>query len=59
MKPTLGPDEKYLNNRTKDYSVDDSQRNNFYLVANRLLPFIHKDDLYSDTAGIGRNFKER
>ena len=48
----LGPDEKYLNNRTKDYSVDDSQRNNFYLVANRLLPFIHKDDLYSDTAGI-------
>ena len=48
----LGPDEKYLKNRTKDYSVDDSQRNNFYVAANRLLLFIHEDDLCSDTAGI-------
>lgn len=48
----LGPDEKYLKNRTKNYSVDDSQRNNFSLAANRLLPFIDKDDFSSDTAGI-------
>ena len=48
----LGPDEKYLNNRNKDYSVDSSQKNNFYSAANRLLPFINKDDLYEDIAGI-------
>lgn len=48
----LGPDEKYLRNRIQDYSVDDSEMNNFFLAVNRLLPFIHKDDLYSDTSGI-------
>jgi len=48
----LGPDGRYLKNRIEEYSVDDSQKNSFFVAANRLLPFIHKDDLYADTAGI-------
>ena len=48
----LGPDEKYLNNRTKDYFVDDSQKDNFFRAASRLLPFVNKVDLCADTAGI-------
>jgi len=48
----LGPDEKYLNNRTKDYFVDDSQKDNFFRAASRLLPFVNKADLCADAAGI-------
>ena len=48
----LGPDEKYLENRDKDYSLDDSQKYNFYSAANRLLPFLNIDDIYGDIVGI-------
>lgn len=54
----LGPDEKYLRNRIQDYSIDDSEMDNFSLAVNKLLPFIHKDDLCSDTAGIRPKLQE-
>lgn len=54
----LGPDEKYLNNRTKDYFVDDSQKDNFFRAASRLLPFMNKADLCADTAGIRPKLQE-
>ena len=48
----LGPDHKYLNNRMKDYSVDSSKGSDFYAAAKKFLPFIERDDIFPDTAGI-------
>ena len=48
----LGPDDRYLNNREKDYSIDESKRQDFYLAAKKFMPFIDEQDLYADAAGI-------
>lgn len=54
----LGPDDKYLNNRIKDYSVDESKKRDFYLSAVKFMPFINERDLYADTAGIRPKLQE-
>ncbi len=48
----LGPDDQYLNNRIKDYIVDDSKKNDFYVSAKKFMPFLNVGSLSADTAGI-------
>ncbi len=48
----FGPDDKYLNNRIKDYSVDESKKREFYSSAVKFMPFIKEEDLSPDSAGI-------
>ena len=48
----LGPDDRYLNSREKDYSVDENKKQDFYLSVKNIMPFIDSHDLYADTAGI-------
>jgi len=48
----LGPDEKYFNNRIKDYFVDENKRKEFHLSVKKFLPFIEENDLIADTSGI-------
>jgi L-2-hydroxyglutarate oxidase LhgO len=48
----LGPDDNYLNNRVKDYSVDDNRKNDFYQSAVKFLPFLEEADLVPDLSGI-------
>jgi L-2-hydroxyglutarate oxidase LhgO len=48
----LGPDDNYLNNRVKDYSVDDNRKKDFYQSAVKFLPFLEETDLVSDLSGI-------
>lgn len=48
----LGPDDKYLNNRIKEYSVDEDKKREFYSSAVKFMPFIKEEDLTPDTAGI-------
>lgn len=54
----LGPDHEYIECRTKDYSVDESKKREFYLSVNRFLPFIEEDDIFADTAGIRPKLQE-
>jgi len=54
----LGPDERYLNNRIKDYSVDESKKHDFYLSVIKFMPFINEKDLCVDTAGIRPKLQE-
>lgn len=54
----LGPDDKYLKNRIKDYSIDETKKNEFYLSAVKFMPFINEQDLYPDTAGIRPKLQE-
>ena len=46
----LGPSVKYVD--TIDYSVDESDKSDFYKAAHRYLPIIEMDDLSPDFAGI-------
>ncbi len=48
----LGPDDRYLTERDKDYSVDDSKRPDFYSSAKKFMPFLEEEDLSKDIAGI-------
>lgn len=48
----LGPDDRYLKNRNKDYTVDISKRFGFYNSAKKLMPFIEEEDLSADISGI-------
>ncbi len=48
----LGPDVTYLPFGTYDYSVDLSKQEAFYLSAGRFLPFLGKDDIVPEMAGI-------
>jgi L-2-hydroxyglutarate oxidase LhgO len=54
----LGPDERYLNNRVKDYSVDESKKQDFCLSAIKFMPFIQEEDLSADIAGIRPKLQE-
>jgi len=54
----LGPDDEYLKDRSKDYSVDPAKRNNFYNSARSFLPFIDEDDLLEDTSGLRPKLQE-
>lgn len=55
----LGPDDCYLKNRVKDYSVDAYKKEEFYSSARRFMPFIKKEDLSPDTAGIRPKLQEK
>jgi L-2-hydroxyglutarate oxidase LhgO len=46
----LGPDDEYVDKI--DYSVDAAKREIFYRSAEKFLPFIERDDLSPDMAGI-------
>ena len=48
----LGPDHQYLENRVKDYSLDNFKAALFYKLAKKLLPFLEEDDITPDMAGI-------
>ncbi|MCX5696510.1 MAG: NAD(P)/FAD-dependent oxidoreductase [Candidatus Omnitrophica bacterium] len=48
----LGPDDEYLDNRNKDYSVKDAKKGDFYASARKFMPFLEEEDLIPDTAGI-------
>lgn len=48
----LGPDDNYLNNRVKDYSVDENRKNDFYQSTVKFLPFLEETDLVPDLSGI-------
>lgn len=54
----LGPDDSYLKNRVKDYSVDENKKHDFYLSAKKFMPFIDEQDLCSDTSGIRPKLQE-
>ncbi len=49
----LGPDTQYLAPADAyDYSVDPELREKFYLAASRYLPFLRREDLAPDMAGV-------
>jgi L-2-hydroxyglutarate oxidase LhgO len=48
----LGPDDTYLNNRIKDYSVDEKRKRDFYESVARFIPSVKESDLFPDTSGI-------
>ncbi|MFC2062157.1 NAD(P)/FAD-dependent oxidoreductase [Elusimicrobiota bacterium] len=48
----LGPDAEYLDDRTKDYQVDENKKEEFYNSLKEFLPLINAEDLHADTAGI-------
>lgn len=59
----LGPDAKYIDKI--EYSVDESEKENFYNCVKRFLPSLNIKNIYPDTAGIrpklqpsGGNFKD-
>lgn len=48
----LGPDDKYLQGRDKDYSVDDSRKHGFYTSAKKFMSFLGEEQLSTDTSGM-------
>ncbi|MDP2940081.1 MAG: NAD(P)/FAD-dependent oxidoreductase [Candidatus Omnitrophota bacterium] len=48
----LGPDDKYIAREKIDYNVDINDRDKFFSLTKSFLPFLEKDDLMPDTAGI-------
>jgi L-2-hydroxyglutarate oxidase LhgO len=54
----LGPDDEYLKDRNKDYTVNNSRLGDFYSSAKKFMPFIDKDDLSVDISGIRPKLQE-
>jgi L-2-hydroxyglutarate oxidase LhgO len=48
----LGPNAKYIPNRSYEYGVDPAEKGIFFQSATRFLPFIQLDDLHPAMAGI-------
>ncbi len=48
----LGPDDRYISRDEANYDLDSSDRDKFYQSAKQFLPFLEKDDLSPDMAGI-------
>jgi len=48
----LGPDDNYLNDRNKDYSVDENKKNDFFRSVVKFIPFLEETDLTPDLSGI-------
>jgi L-2-hydroxyglutarate oxidase LhgO len=48
----LGPDVTWLNSNIYDYKVDAGKRNAFYSSAKKFLPFLEKEDIVPEMAGI-------
>jgi len=55
----LGPDDRYLETRNRDYSVDASRRHDFYTSVREFLPFIEENDLVEDISGIRPKLQEQ
>jgi len=54
----LGPDDKYIDRDKLNYDVDINDKDKFYSCAKSFLPFLQKDDLIPDTAGIRPKLQE-
>jgi len=54
----LGPDDEYLKERLRDYSVDPLRRYKFYDSAHKFIPFISEEDLCADIAGMRPKLQE-
>ena len=48
----LGPDDIYLNNRVKDYSVDENKKKDFFQSVVKFFPILEETDLVADLSGI-------
>lgn len=48
----LGPDDRYIERGKIDYDVEINDKDKFFLSAKTFLPFLEKEDLTPDTAGI-------
>ena len=48
----LGPDDIYLDNRIKDYSVDENRKHDFFQSTMQFIPFLKETDLIPDLSGI-------
>jgi L-2-hydroxyglutarate oxidase LhgO len=48
----LGPDVTWMNSNTYDYKVDAEKRDAFFQSAKKFLPFIEKEDIVPEMAGI-------
>ncbi len=48
----LGPDDHYLQNRTKDYSIDEKKKPDFFQSAVKFFPALEENDLIADQSGI-------
>jgi len=48
----LGPNTIYLKENIYDYTIDESHLDDFYISAKKYLPFLEKEDLSPDQAGI-------
>ncbi len=55
----LGPDDNYLDNKIKDYSVDEKKKNDFFSSIVKFLPFLEEDDLSPDLSGIRPKLQPR
>ncbi|MCX7909493.1 MAG: NAD(P)/FAD-dependent oxidoreductase, partial [Ignavibacteria bacterium] len=53
----LGPDLVYLNEKVKDYTVQDDLREKFYFSAQKYLSGLELEDLFPDQAGIRPKLK--
>ncbi len=54
----LGPDDEYMKDCVKDYSVDSLRAEKFFKSAKAFMPFIELDDLTADTSGIRPKLQE-
>ncbi len=48
----LGPDDEYLHERVKDYSVDEKKKSAFFQSAVQFFPALEENDLIADQSGI-------
>ena len=55
----LGPDDEYMKDRVKDYSVDSLRAEKFFESAKILMPFLEFDDLAADISGIRPKLQEK
>lgn len=55
----LGPDDNYLDNRVKDYSVDENRKNDFFSSVVKFFPCLEETDLTPDLSGIRPKLQPR
>ncbi|MBN2453529.1 MAG: NAD(P)/FAD-dependent oxidoreductase [Candidatus Omnitrophica bacterium] len=54
----LGPDDEYMKERVKDYSVDSMRAGKFCGSIKAIMPFIEHEDIVADTSGIRPKLQE-
>jgi len=55
----LGPDDEYMKDYVKDYSVDSLRAEKFFKSAKAFMPFLKLEDLTADTSGIRPKLQEK